>query len=651
MLLNERQLNGGPSFGHIISSSICVPFFAATFASRAEKSTDRRTSNISATGSHGMEDRDLKLAACLCFTTLLLLETGASAQIRLSERNVLQRLPYEPCSLSLTGGQYIEVPASESLNIKGPFTVEAWIKPTTQNDQGIVERFNPNSPKNSEGGYGLRLTGGRLYFFVNKKQSEVETVQGMTTVASNEWHHVAGVFDGARMCVFLDGKKDDCKAVNIKPGKSKASFLIGARSDNAAQTFNGLIHKARVSAGALYTDDFEREELLMGAANARGYWRFDSQALADSSGNRNHASLKGPGAKLFNNDFPPLSFRLRPGDVIVIRRWRPGFERRNNPGDVHGHGPDSTVERIPLRLVKEPVRFVGEPARDEPPEKLYPYERQLLADILTVNRTVTFNTGPASQIRALLPILKANEVKLWNILIDSLRVKVLSRAGNVNSSYLTLKVLTKGLTDTLTAAGAPADFFRSYPNAAPPVEYELAALDSSYNSAWNAILGNDTNSLSKNQAFYADAENGSEAMFNFITVEFNGVALQHLQTPENQWSLSDFEESQICSSINAEKVQIDRITLAENHETYRILRDDRTPSHVVDNVFRNGRAVRIVTRVYNTDGYDHRYLSYSDLQKLYLEDISKIQWVLAGGGASSQQSQPALTLPYNCQLR
>jgi len=274
-------------------------------------------------------------------------------------------------------------------------------------------------------------------------------------VANNEWHHVAGVFDGARLCVFLDGKKDSCKAVNIKAGKSKGSFLIGARSDNAAQTFDGLVHKARISAGALYAADFEREQILMGAADARGYWRFDLQALADSSGNRNHASLKGPGALIFPSEFPPLSFRLRPGDVIVIRRWRPGFERRNNPGDVHGHGPDSYVERIPLRFVKEPVRFVGDPARDEPPEKLYPYERQLLADILTVNRTVTFNTGSAAQIRALLPILKANEVKLWNRSKPGLKVNrvLMLRASSRIQMSVPPACVSKTVTATLCPSG------------------------------------------------------------------------------------------------------------------------------------------------------------------------------------------------------
>jgi hypothetical protein len=61
-------------------------------------------------------------------------------------------------SLSLNGiDAYVNVPSSESLNIVGQITVEAWIKTNSSGRvKGIVERYNwSNEP---DGGYALRLS-------------------------------------------------------------------------------------------------------------------------------------------------------------------------------------------------------------------------------------------------------------------------------------------------------------------------------------------------------------------------------------------------------------------------------------------------------------------------------------------------------------
>src|SRR5215210_4085529 len=117
--------------------------------------------------------------------------------------------PLTNYSLALNGTtSYVQVPSSESLNITGPITVEAWIKSnSTSVQQGIVERYNWLGT--DDGGFALRLTpGGQLLFSTIRNGNSNAFVIGKTTVTAGEWHHVAGVFDGSQLKIYLDGILD-----------------------------------------------------------------------------------------------------------------------------------------------------------------------------------------------------------------------------------------------------------------------------------------------------------------------------------------------------------------------------------------------------------------------------------------------------------
>ena len=100
-----------------------------------------------------------------------------------------------------------EYPITESIDIKGPVTVEAWIKTDASNtQQGIVERYG-HPGRDNNGGYALRLlANGRLGFYtLSDGQFSYDFLQGTTTISTGVWHHVAGVFDGSQMRIYLDG--------------------------------------------------------------------------------------------------------------------------------------------------------------------------------------------------------------------------------------------------------------------------------------------------------------------------------------------------------------------------------------------------------------------------------------------------------------
>jgi YD repeat-containing protein len=214
-------------------------------------------------------------------------------------------------SLSLGGGSRVDVPSGASLNITGAVTVEAWVKTTTTADQAVVERYATYPGAGVvNGGYVLRLMGGRVTFATLKNSNEFDYQQGATPVSTGVWHHVAGVFDGSQMRVYLDGALDGSKASTFTPGTGTAPVRIGAKGDDLGAPFNGLVDEARVSAAALYGVNFTPATRLSAVANTRGLWRFDNQTAADSSGNNNNGTLQG--AATFSADTPHQTSNTAP---------------------------------------------------------------------------------------------------------------------------------------------------------------------------------------------------------------------------------------------------------------------------------------------------------------------------------------------------
>lgn len=218
-------------------------------------------------------------------------------------------------SLSLNGStSYVEVPTSPSLNITTPFTVEAWIKTNSVSaQQGIVERYNWLDT--DDGGFALRLApGGKILFGTIRNSNAYDFLISNSTVPVGEWHHIAGVFDGSELRVYIDGVLDAAKGSTVYPSAGTKSLKIGARGDGATNTFNGLIDEVRLSAGVRYGANFAAEKRLTAGGlnvNAQGLWNFDNQSLNDSSGNNNHGTLIGDGSFTTEiNDFQEKSNNL-----------------------------------------------------------------------------------------------------------------------------------------------------------------------------------------------------------------------------------------------------------------------------------------------------------------------------------------------------
>jgi len=250
--------------------------------------------------------------ACPCTVSRVLADKatgGAISDYDPNGFNTPNKLLYVPSSwpsptyysLSLNGTSgYVQVPTDSGvvgLNITGWITIEGWIKLNSNTvEQGIIERYGT-----SDGGYALRVTSqGKLQFSNLITSSNFDSVTGGITLQTGQWYHVAGVWGGLTMRVYVNGQLDTSKSSTFAPGSGASPLYIGRRASGGGY-FNGLIDEAGVTATWLYNPNFTPQHRLTGTTKTKAVWRFDDQT-AKECGGFNDGTLNG--GAVFSTDVP-----------------------------------------------------------------------------------------------------------------------------------------------------------------------------------------------------------------------------------------------------------------------------------------------------------------------------------------------------------
>ncbi len=131
----------------------------------------------------------------------------------------------------------------------GPFTVEGWVHANTfRSRQGFLN-------KTQQAEFGVFLDGGRPAFLVHLDGRYAEAVAPEPMLETGRWHHVAGVFDGEQVRLYVDGQRVASHAASGARRISPLPFLIGADPDGAGggvDALDGAIDEVRISSTARY---------------------------------------------------------------------------------------------------------------------------------------------------------------------------------------------------------------------------------------------------------------------------------------------------------------------------------------------------------------------------------------------------------------
>ncbi|MHC4397039.1 MAG: LamG-like jellyroll fold domain-containing protein, partial [Planctomycetota bacterium] len=156
---------------------------------------------------------------------------------------------------------YVSIPNESDFDITTNITVAVWVKLNSQS----TENFMSFITKGHESAWALQRaarTGG-VSFYLNGLTTW-DGLKGTANVFDDKWHHVAGVYDGSRISVYVDGKEDTFLETTGSIGTNNWDVYIGANDEDVTgatgyRYCDGLLDDARVYDRAL--SDTEIKEL------------------------------------------------------------------------------------------------------------------------------------------------------------------------------------------------------------------------------------------------------------------------------------------------------------------------------------------------------------------------------------------------------
>ena len=145
-------------------------------------------------------------------------------------------------------GQYVTC-GKDSFDLEGPLTIMVWVRLRSNDPAHILSNVE-------DGGYCLK-TNGDQFIFSAYIAGEYREAVGSQSYRPESWFHVAGVYDGSEVKVFvngkLDGKAPPVPPAAIKPSKTPLTFAANPTpaANQNTEFLNGLIDEAMIFKRAL----------------------------------------------------------------------------------------------------------------------------------------------------------------------------------------------------------------------------------------------------------------------------------------------------------------------------------------------------------------------------------------------------------------
>ena len=151
-------------------------------------------------------------------------------------------------------GDWVHVANEDKFDCVAQVTVAAWIKVNrfdkewqaivTKGDSAWRLQRNQDKDNIEFACSGLKVQGGSPY----------GPLYGQKNVNDGRWHHVVGVYDGEKMCLYIDGVVDASQPASGGIATNNHPVYIGENSEMTGRFWNGLIDDVRIYNYALSED-------------------------------------------------------------------------------------------------------------------------------------------------------------------------------------------------------------------------------------------------------------------------------------------------------------------------------------------------------------------------------------------------------------
>ena len=166
----------------------------------------------------------------------------------------------DPGVLHLDGQSCVRVASAVASVPDGPLTLEGWVRA-----RSLAGR-RPFVTKTEGSEYGIFINDGRASFevFLDGKYVKAEMPPD-ASLKADHWHHLAGVWDGTHVRLFVDGKPVATVAGSGKRKTNRLPLFVGADPNSAGKPVDqltGEVDEVRLSTVARYADPFRPQRFF-----------------------------------------------------------------------------------------------------------------------------------------------------------------------------------------------------------------------------------------------------------------------------------------------------------------------------------------------------------------------------------------------------
>ena len=198
---------------------------------------------------------------------------------------------------------FVEIPSSESLDLRSDLTLSAWVRVAGDDDGQIIWRGDTRGGTDP---YFLHLSLGKMRFAIDTQSSLEHALESGAPVDAN-YHFWTGVWDRTRgkMHLYKDGVLEASGDLDADIGYDTSGMwnMIGAVDHGGWQHFGGIIDEVRIWNVPRTQQQIQQDMYRQLAGNEPGlvgYWNFnegEGQIAHDLTANANDGRLgDSPGA-------------------------------------------------------------------------------------------------------------------------------------------------------------------------------------------------------------------------------------------------------------------------------------------------------------------------------------------------------------------
>jgi hypothetical protein len=194
-----------------------------------------------------------------------------------------------------------EVSDSPSLHtLSNAVRLETWFKADSfySNDGAVNSLIRKNTGEGAENFFlRFRTIGGQPWIEFSPGNS-VGVVRASSGLATGQWHHLAGVYDGQHATIFLDGNSIKTTELSGLLVIDSSNLVVG-RGDpeySSGEFFHGALDEVRIWNVARSPKEIRSAMDKRPDGKRSGliaYWNFDDGNAKDLSGHGNDGNIKG----------------------------------------------------------------------------------------------------------------------------------------------------------------------------------------------------------------------------------------------------------------------------------------------------------------------------------------------------------------------